>query len=161
MDRFRAGALLLAAWLGCGAVALGKPVIALHLTGVLIAKQADGRTVQIPVAKAVLKKNDLVRYTIAAVNRGTSAALRLVTVGPVPKGTSYVGGSASPAPQTVLEYSLDGKTWSVRPTVAVKTPQGLVRRPAPASAYVAVRWRTSRALAPKAVFHYFYEVRVR
>jgi hypothetical protein len=43
----------------------------------------------------------------------------------------------------------------------VKTARGEERKPAPPSAYVSVRFTAGKALAPKATFHYTYEVVVK
>lgn len=136
------------------------PAVRLQLSGDLITI-ADGKTVATPVEKAVLKKGDLVRYTIVASNAGAKPAVSLSTVGPVPQRTQYVGGSASHASGASIEYSLDGKAWSAQPMVTVTTDHGPVQKPADPAQYVAVRWLAQRALAPKQSVHYSYEVRVK
>src|SRR5579883_2955383 len=70
------------------------PVVKLQLAGDLLA-QADGKIVATPVDKAVLKRGDLVRYTIVASNAGGKPAVALSTVGPVPARMEYVAGSRS------------------------------------------------------------------
>ncbi|MGZ6196282.1 MAG: hypothetical protein ACXWNL_01340 [Vulcanimicrobiaceae bacterium] len=142
----------------CTALASARPVVKLHLKGVVV-QQSEGRTSQTPVEGVVLKAGDLVRYTIAASNSGDSPALKLTPVGPVPKATSFVPGSARAA-GAFAEFTLDGKTWSAHPMLSTKTPNGIVAKPADPSLYRAVRWITKRALPPKSVFVYSYDVRV-
>ncbi len=110
--------------------------------------------------KAVLKKGDLVRYTIVASNAGAKPAVALSTVGPVPQRTEYVGGTAF-GQGALVEFSLDGKRFSTHPTIVVNTSRGPVEKPAPPEQYVAIRWTAQRALAPKHATRYSYEVRVK
>ncbi len=143
-------------------IASAKPNVTLKLTGSVVTKAADGRAVMTPVEKVILKPGDEIEYDIAASNAGDSAALRLVPVGKVPTGTSYVAGSAK-APRGRAEFSLDGgKTWSAAPTVTVKHADGTssVKKADP-SQYTAVRFVTDGALAPHASAAYTYEVRVK
>ncbi len=143
----------------CGAgPAAARPVVTLHLTGVLIEQNGD-HTTQKPIEGLVLKPGDRVRYTIAARNTGTSPAIALVPIGPIPKATSYVPGSAHAAGAT-LQFTLDGKTWSPNPMFTVKTAAGLAKRPVSPSLYRAVRWVSHRALAPHKDVLFSYEVRV-
>lgn len=136
------------------------PAVKLRLSGDLLAI-ADGKTVATPVEKAVLKKGDLVRYTIVASNAGGKPAVALSTIGPVPQRTQYVDGSASQGAGALVEYSLDGKTFSARPTITVNTSRGPVSKPAPPDEYVAIRWTSQRPLSPKHVERFSYEVRVK
>jgi len=136
------------------------PVVKLQLAGDLLA-QADGKIVATPVDKAVLKRGDLVRYTIVASNAGGKPAVALSTVGPVPARMEYVAGSASHAPAASVEFSLDGKSFSAQPMVTVNTSRGPVQKPADPEQYVAVRWVNARPLAPKQRVRYTYEVRVK
>ena len=136
------------------------PAVKLQLSGTLVAI-SDGKTVETPVDKAILKRGDLVRYSIVAVNAGGKAAVALSTIGPVPQRTQYVGGSASQPAGATMEFSLDGKTFSAHPTIVVNTPRGPVQKPAPPEQYVAIRWTADKALAPKGRARYSYEVRVK
>src|SRR5579872_2010811 len=137
-----------------------QPAVKLQLLGDLLTI-AEGKAVSTPVDKAVLKKGDLVRYTIVALNSGAKPAVSLSTVGPVPSRMEFVGGSASRAPGSVIEYSLDGKSFSAQPTVTVNTSRGPVVKPASPDQYVAVRWTSQRPLGPKQKIRYTYEVRVK
>lgn len=158
MIRWRVPILLSAAFLFCTGLASARPVVKLHLSGVLVQQNA-GQTKETPVEGVVLKAGDLVRYTIVASNSGDSAAVKLIPVGQVPKATSFVPGSARGADAST-EYTLDGKTWSAHPMLSVKTASGVASKPADPSLYKAVRWVSKRALPPKKAFVFTYDVRV-
>ncbi len=136
----------------CGTFALSAPAVKLHLSGVLLSS-VSGAEKQTPLEKIALKKGDLVRYTIEATNVGNTPALNVKTVGPVPKATQYVPGSASQMSGVSIEYTVDGKTWSAHPMIESK--------PAAPSQYVAVRWINHHSLASHAMLKLAYEVRVK
>ena len=142
-------------------IALAKPSVTLKLTGSVVTK-ADGHPVLTSVEKNPPKSGDEIEYDIVASNAGNSPALRLVPVGKIPAGTSYVDGSAK-APRAHAEFSLDGgKTWSAAPTVRVKLPDGTtVVKKADPSLYTTVRFITDGAIAPHQSVEYSYEVRVK
>lgn len=153
---------LSAAWpaLSAGTPAPPRPAVKLQLTGDLLAI-ADGKTLATPVEKSVLKRGDVVRYTIVAVNAGSKPAVALSTIGPVPQRLEYIAGSASRSAGAAVEFSLDGKSFSAQPTVTVNTSRGPVEKPANPDQYVAVRWTALHPLAPKAHVRYTYEARVK
>jgi uncharacterized repeat protein (TIGR01451 family) len=140
---------------------LAKPVIALHLAGVVVGKDSTGAEKLTPLADAAVVPGLTIRYLITATNQGDQPALNVVPVGKIPNGTEYLVASAS-ANATRVEFSLDGgKTWSQHPTVTVHTPTGDVVKPADPVLYTALRWITGKPLASKAVALYSYEVRVK
>jgi uncharacterized repeat protein (TIGR01451 family) len=143
------------------ALALARPDVKVHLSGALVQKTSGGQAKGTPIQGLTLHAGDVVRYSIDATNSGDDAALDFSTVGPVPTRTQFVAGSAAAPPATIVEYSLDGKSWSTRPAIDVKTAHGVVRRAASPAKYVAIRFTAKRALAPKATFHYSYEVLVK
>ena len=161
MRSFAALSLLVVALILPG-IASAKPSVTLKLTGSVVTKAADGHTTLTPVEKVTLKPGDEVEYDIVASNAGDTPALRLVPIGKIPAGTSYVDGSAK-APRAKPEFSLDnGKTWSAAPTVTVKRPDGTtVVKKADPSLYTAVRFVTAGALAAKGNAAYSYEVRIK
>lgn len=142
------------------ALAASHPIVKLQLSGAMIAGSGD-KTTATPLDKVQLKAGDLVRYTIAAKNAGSSPAVSLHTVGPVPSRTQYVAGSATRPGGAKLEYSLDGKTFSAKPMVEVNTGHGTVKKPADPAQYVALRWIAAKPLSPKGTILYSYEVRVK
>jgi uncharacterized repeat protein (TIGR01451 family) len=140
--------------------AFARPTVNLHFSGALVQK-IDGKVTRKPVQGLTLHTGDVVEYSIDATNTGDQAALGFSSVGPVPAHMQYVAASARAAQPAAIEYSVDGNTWSARPMRMTKTARGEQRRPAPPSAYVSVRFIATRALAPKATFHYSYEVVVK
>ncbi len=140
--------------------AFAKPNVQLRLSGVLVTQSSDGQETTTSLEKVTPKKGELYRYTVIASNVGTDPAFKVVTKENVPNGTAFVGGSASKSRGVVIEYSLDGKTWSAKPMVSVATPKGLVRRPADPSAYASIRWIAPK-VAPKSALTFTYEVRVK
>jgi uncharacterized repeat protein (TIGR01451 family) len=143
-------------------VASAKPNVTLKLSGSIVTRAADGKTTLTPVEKAPPKLGDEIEYDIVAANAGDSPALRLIPVGKIPAGTSYIAGSAK-SPRARPEFTLDGgKTWSAAPTVSVRHPDGTttVKKADPAL-YTAVRFVTEGAIAPHQTSTYSYEVRVK
>lgn len=146
--------------LALGSVASAAPSVKLHFSGSLVQK-TNGKVQYKPIEGLTLRQGDVVEYAVDATNAGDQAALGVSTVGPVPAHMQYVSGSARAAQPARIEYSTDGKSWSVQPVQVVKTAHGSTKKPAPASAYVSVRFVAQKALAPKATFHYSYEVVVK
>lgn len=155
-------ALLLALALPGLAWAAPRPNVQLKLTGSIVTKSADGKTMLTPVEKEAPKSGDDVEYDIAATNTGTAPALKLMPKAKIPAGTAYVDGSAK-APHAKVEFSLDqGKTWSATPMVTVKGPTGApVVKKADPSLYTMIRFITDGALAPRGSALYTYEVHVK
>ena len=162
MRSIAASAMVLTLALAVPAIASAKPSVTLKLTGSLVTKASDGHAVLSPIDKAALHPGDEVEYDIAALNVGSSPALKLAPVGAIPAGTSYVDGSARAA-HARAEFSLDhGKSWSAAPMVAVKNADGTTTmKKAPPSLYTAIRFVTDGALAPRGSAVYAYEVRVK
>ena len=160
--RTTAAASLVALALILPGIALAKPNVTLKLTGSIVSTAADGRTTLTSVEKVQPKSGDEIEYDIVANNAGDSPAMRLVPVGKIPAGTSYVDGSAKAA-RAHVEFSLDGgKTWSASPTVRVRLPDGTtVVKKADPSLYTTVRFITAGAIAPRQTVAYTYEVRVK
>lgn len=85
------------------------------------------------------KPGELLEYRAHYKNSGTSEARGLAATLPIPRGTQYVPGSATPGR---LEASLDGQTFALVPLMRkVKTGGGkTVMREVPVSEYRALRW---------------------
>ncbi len=137
-----------------------QPKVQLHLSGVLLVKEAGGHVKETPMDKAIAKKGDLIRYTIVASNIGTKPALALTPVGHVPVRTAFVAGSAQRIAGATIEYTLDNSSWSTRPVIAIKTAKGMEKRAADPALFKSVRWVFSRALLPHKSDSVTYEVRV-
>lgn len=137
--------------------AMARPQVTLHLTAFLL-EQAQGRTMETPLTRP-LQAGERVRFVLEARNDGSTPALRLTPSDPIPAHMSYVAGTAQDGSATV-EFTLDGKTWSARPMVAVKTPKGVVKRAADPSLYKAIRWVTHTALPAHKAFTYSFVAQV-
>ena len=86
---------------------------------------------------------DMIRYTIAYRNGGKSEAKDATIVDPVPKGTTYIPGSAA-GEGAEITFSLDGKSFQAPPQLKyrVRQPDGseaeLLASP---DMYTHIRWR--------------------
>lgn len=140
-------------------MAAGKPHVLLHLSSAL-AVHSGKRVKWVPVDRPV-HAGEVLQYTIDARNAGNAPAFAFAAVGKVPADSSFLAGSAHSSQPTKVEYSLDGTAFSPRPMEIAHTPKGNVRRPAPPSSYVAVRFLSTKAIPPKATFRYVYEVTVK
>lgn len=140
------------------ASALARPQVSLHLSAFLLQGPEAHRSA-VPLGTRPVEAGDVVRFVIEASNKGNSPALNLTPADPIPAHMTYVPGSAKNSSATV-EFTLDGKTWSAHPVVAVKTAKGTVKKAADPSLYKAIRWVTHAPLAANATFTYSFEARV-
>jgi uncharacterized repeat protein (TIGR01451 family) len=110
--------------------------VAVELTANRVTK-SQGRDVLAPAEQA--RPGDLLQYRALYKNAGKTAARGLAATLPIPRGTHYVPGSASPRR---VEASLDGRTFAPVPlTRQVRLADGrTVAREVPPSEYVALRW---------------------
>lgn len=143
----------------CAGLAPTRPNVKLHLSAVRVVT-VDGHVKELPVGKTVLKKGDVVKYVIVATNVGTQPALALTPIARVPAAMAYVAGSARDD-GAVAQFTLDGKTWSVKPMVDVKTAHGIVKKPADPALYRSVRWVLEHPLPAHKTMAFSYEVRVK
>lgn len=99
--------------------------------------QAQGHDVLAPADQA--HPGETIEYRAVYRNDGTSDARGLAATLPIPRGTTYVPGSATPGR---VEASLDGRTFATVPlTRTVRGPDGReVVREVPVSEYRALRW---------------------
>ena len=137
----------------------GLPEVKVMLTGA-VARAGES----VPLDKAgEVRAGDILDWRITSANEGDGAARQYKTVGQIPRGTSFVAGSASAEYDAVVTYSIDhGKTFSPRPTVEEKQADGTVKQtPAPASAYTQVRYEWSDPLAAGKTLAASYKVRVK
>jgi uncharacterized repeat protein (TIGR01451 family) len=110
----------------------------------------------------MVKPGEMINWTIASANEGNGAARDYKAVGQIPTGTSFVAGSAVSQDASVT-YSIDGgKTFSARPTIEEKQPDGSTKRvPAPASSYTQLRYEWSNPLAAGEKLSASYQVLVK
>lgn len=106
---------------------------------------------------------DVIRYTIAYRNGGKSEARDAAIVDPVPKGTTYIPGSAA-GEGAEITFSLDGKTFQAPPQLKyrVRQPDGseaeLVASP---DMYTHIRWTLRKPVPPQGTGAVSFKVKVR
>jgi uncharacterized repeat protein (TIGR01451 family) len=113
-------------------------------------------------SKTVVNPGEILDWNIVSENEGNAAAREYKTVGHIPRGTTFVAGSAkADGAQTV--YSIDdGKTFSAQPMIEVKQADGSVKQaPAPVSMYTEIRYEWADPLASGGKLSASYKVRVK
>ncbi len=106
---------------------------------------------------------DVIRYTIAYRNAGKSEARDAVIVDPVPKGTSYVPGSAA-GEGAEITFSLDGKSFQAPPQLKYRfrQPDGTeAELTASPDMYTHIRWKLSKPVPPGGTGVVSFKVKVR
>ena len=99
-------------------------------------------------------------YTITAKNTGAEPADNIVVTNPVPKETTYIGGSAFGA-GTNITFSVDGgKSFDKAKNLTVKDKAGKTRT-ATAQDYTHVRWTLQFKLQPGQEAPVWYRTRVK
>jgi len=104
---------------------------------------------------------DILQYRINQKNVGRTDLNGITAIGPIPKGTRYVGGSARTDVAADFQVSIDqGKTWSKEPVKTIgKDANGkTVTTIAPPETYTHVRWTVDKSLPPKGKWAFFYRV---
>lgn len=117
----------------------------------------------VPLDKAdVVNPGEVLDWTITAVNSGNGSAFEYKTVARIPRGTSFVAGSAK-ADGAKAVYSIDsGKSYSDVPTIEEKQADGTIKRvPAPVAMYTDIRYEWSDPLAKGGKLSASYKVRVK
>lgn len=154
--------------LGCAAalaqrqftsVASGRPEVKVSLAG-LVERNKEA----IPVEKAAaVNPGETINWTITSENDGNAPAREYKTVGQIPKGTTFVAGSATAEGSTTVVYSIDnGQTYSVQPMIEEKQADGSTKPvPAPISMYTQVRYEWADPLAANTKLSATYKVRVK
>jgi uncharacterized repeat protein (TIGR01451 family) len=99
---------------------------------------------------AVAKPGDVIRYVLVFTNVTAGPVKNIQFVDPIPQGTVYVLGSAVADRPVRVEFSIDGKSYSAQPTIAVAQDGKTVEQPAPPERYTHVRWTVLGSLAPGA-----------
>jgi uncharacterized repeat protein (TIGR01451 family) len=142
--------------------ALAKPVVVITLAQATVVSAADGTSHLAPLdGSTPIASGVVIRYTISAKDTGTDAARGLELSGHVPSGTTFVVGSIH-GPAGHAEFSLDGKSFSAQPMVAVKNPAGdVVMQPADPALYVMIRWTKNGPLVAQTSTAFTYDVKVK
>lgn len=139
--------------------ATGRPEVKMQLSG---AVERDSALVPIEKATAV-NPGEILDWTITSENSGNAAALGYKAVAHIPRGTTFVAGSAKADGSAKALYSIDGgKTFSAQPTIEENQPDGTVKRvPAPVSMYTEIRYEWADPLAQGGKLSASYKVRVK
>ncbi|NNM98597.1 MAG: hypothetical protein HKL91_02215 [Candidatus Eremiobacteraeota bacterium] len=146
--------------LGVG-IASAKPVLHLELTQALVL-HVRGGTAYRPVPATGARPGEELRFTVKATNVGDSPAIGAEILKQIPAGEVFRAGTVvSPADATVT-YSLNGRSFSARPMLRVRKPDGtVVLRPAPPSSYRALRWQLRKPFAVHATAVFRFNVRIK
>ena len=140
-------------------VAAGRPEVKVALAG-LVERNKEA----IPLSKAeAVNPGETINWTITSENDGNAPAREYKTVGQIPKGTTFVAGSAKAEGSTTVVYSIDnGQTYSVQPMIEEKQTDGSTKLvPAPVSLYTQVRYEWADPLAANSKLSATYKVRVK
>jgi uncharacterized repeat protein (TIGR01451 family) len=140
-------------------VAVGRPEVKVMLSGTVLRDQE-----KLPLDKIEkVNPGEILDWMITSENGGNAPALEYKTVGQIPKGTTFVAGSATADGSTTVVYSIDnGQTYSVLPMIDEKQPDGSVKKiAAPVSMYTQVRYEWADPLAADTKLNAAYKVRVK
>jgi uncharacterized repeat protein (TIGR01451 family) len=137
----------------------GQPEVKVMLSGAV-----ERDAARLPVEKiASVMPGETLDWTITSQNEGTAPAHEYKTVGQIPKGTTFIAGSATADGTASVSYSIDnGKSYSAQPTIEEKQTDGSTQRvAAPASMYTQVRYEWADPLADGGKLSASYKVRVK
>ncbi len=136
-----------------------RPKVVVELVGV--ASRGDA---EVSLDKAgEVKTGETLRWTINSYNESDAAAKGYKVIGEIPPGTVFVAGSAAAERTALVTYSIDGgKTYSARPTIEEKQPDGSIKVvPAPIVLYTQIKYEWSDPLDPASRVAAFYAVQVK
>jgi len=110
----------------------------------------------------VVKPDEVLSWTVDAVNSGAGPAIDYKAVTQIPRGTEFVAGSAQADGANAL-FSIDGgKSFLAQPMIEQKQADGSVKHvPAPVSMYTHIRFELGNPLAAGGKFSASYKVRVK
>lgn len=154
---------VVAALAALAAPALAAPRIAISIAQFReVVETRDGvRTTRMVPATSV-SPGDVVEYVLTYENRGDAAARDANVDDAIPKGTTYVAGSASGEGAEITFSADGGRTFApaVRLTYELRLPSGAVeRRVATPAEYTHVRW-TLKSVPPGASGKVAFRVKV-
>ncbi len=135
----------------------GRPEVSVTLDGSV---KRDDKVLSVADVETV-RPGEILDWAITSENKGTADANDYSALGQIPRGTSFVAGSAQGS-GTKVTYSIDGgKTFAAQPLVEERQADGTVKRvPAPVSMYTQIRYEWSDALAAGGKLSASYKVRV-
>lgn len=140
-------------------VASNRPLVKLFLSGVI---ERDSEN--IPVEKAgSVRPGEVVSFTMNSVNEGSAPARDYRAIGQIPRGATFVAGSALGDRHTQVSYSIDdGQQFSSNPMIDEKQADGTIKKiAAPVSMYTQVRFEWVDPLAAGGKLVASYQVRVK
>ena len=111
---------------------------------------------------AVVNPGEVLDWTVTSQNSGNASAFDYKTIAHIPRGTSYIAGTAR-ADGAKAVFSIDGgKSFWEMPTIEEKQPDGSVKRvPAPIAMYTDIRYEWSDPLVQGGKLFASYKVRVK
>ena len=136
-----------------------RPVVAVQLSGVV-----ERDSTKMPLEKVqVVNPGEVLDWTITSENSGNAPALAYKAVAHIPKGTTFVAGSARAEGTAKALFSIDGgKSYSEQPMIEEKQADGTVKRvAAPVSMYTEIRYEWADPLAQGGKLSASYRVRVK
>jgi uncharacterized repeat protein (TIGR01451 family) len=129
-------------WFAAPAWAKPRLEISIGQAREVIEVKGGARTVKMVPAETA-SPGDVVQYTLTYANRGDEMARDAAIDDPIPRGTTFVAGSAANEGARIV-YSIDGgKTFAPAEglTREVRSPSGEIeQRPAAPGEYTHVRW---------------------
>jgi hypothetical protein len=136
-----------------------RPLVKLSLTGFI---ERDGKKIAVDKAGPV-KPGELVSFTMNSVNEGSARAREYRAVGQIPRGSTFVVGSALAGNTVQVTYSInDGQQFSSNPTIDEKQADGTIKKvAAPVSMYTQVRFEWTDPLAAGGTLAASYQVRIK
>ena len=153
-----------AAGLLLAAPAFAAPRLAVSITQLReVVETKDGARTARMVPATSVTPGDVVEYVLAYENRGDAAAKDANIDDPIPKGTTYLAGSATGEGAEITFSADGGRTFApaVRLTYEVRLPSGAVeKRVATPAEYTHVRW-TLKQVPPGAAGKVSFRVRVK
>lgn len=144
---------------GAARMFTSRPEIKVALAGSVHRGQEE-----LPIEKAeAVGSGEVVNWSIVSNNTGNGAAHDYKTVGQIPKGTTFVEGSAKADGASSVTFSIDGgKSFTAKPMIAEKQPDGTMKQvAAPVSMYTQVRYEWADPLAAGGKLTASYQVRVK
>ncbi len=137
----------------------GRPEVKIMLAGAV--ERGNGL---LPLEKvSAVNPGEVLQWNITSMNEGNGDARDYKTVGHIPKGTTFIPGSAVTEQGSTVTYSIDGgQTYSTLPIIEEKQPDGSVKEvPAPVSMYTEVRYEWKDELTAGGKLSASYKVRVK
>ena len=137
----------------------GQPEVKVKLSGSL---KRDDKSLALDKAGEV-HPGEILDWTITSANEGDAPARQYKTIGQIPRGTSYIAGSAVAEYGAAVSYSIDGgKNFAAQPTIEEKQADGTKKIVvAPTSMYTQVRYDWTEPLAAGSTLSASYKVRVK